>query len=205
MNRAQLRKLERDLKPYIDTIIGIGGPSTQSIFDSVWEEESKSIEAEEEYEWMAGFLQKMVVDDLIQKQAASKIAKTISIQDQQIVRIMAEALFTSLKMRSLVEEGYDSKYMLEYVINTFVMLAVEEGDLNVAEMLWNLLEQLSVKFGSARRLAPVFSQVRREIAESKDPGFAAFVLISSLGSRKMDKLILKNFESDDADNTWWQA
>jgi hypothetical protein len=85
------------------------------------------------------------------------------------------------------------------------MLAVEEGDLNIAEMIWDLLEQLSVKFGSARRLAPVFSLVRREIAESKDPSFAAFVLIANLSDRKMDKLILKNFASDDDENTWWQA
>jgi hypothetical protein len=204
MNRSKLRKLERDLKPYIDTIIGIGGPLTQAIFDSVWEEESKSIEAEEEYEWMARFLQKMVVDDVIQKQAAYKMPKPISIQDQKIVHIMAEALFESLKMRSLVEEGYDSKYMLAYVLNTFVMLAVEEEVLEEAEIIWYLLEQLSVKFGSARRLAPVFSLVRREIAESKDPSFSVFVLLANLGDRKIDKLILKNFASDD-ENTWWQA
>ena len=204
LNRSELRKLERDINPYIETIIEIGGPSTQAIFDRIWEVESKSIEAEEEYEWMAKFLQKMVVDDVIQKQAAYRIAKPISIQDQKIVRIMAEALFESLKMRSLVEEGYDCKYMLAYVLNTFVMLAVEEGDLNIAEMIWDLLEQLSVKFGSARRLAPVFSLVRREIAESKDPSFSVFVLLANLGDRDIEKLILKNFASDD-ENTWWQA
>jgi hypothetical protein len=205
LNRSELRKLERDINPYIETIIEIGGPSTQAIFDRIWEVESKSIEAEEEYEWMARFLQKMIVDDVIQKQAAYKIAKPISIQDQKIVCIMAEALFESLKMRSLVEEGYDCKYMLAYVLNTFVMRAVEEGDLNVAEMIWGMLEQLSAKFGSARRLAPVFSLVRREIAESKDTSFAAFVLIANLSDQRMDKLILNNFASDDDENTWWQA
>jgi hypothetical protein len=204
LNRSELRKLERDINPYIETIIEIGGPSTQAIFDRIWEVESKSIEAEEEYEWMAIFLQNMIVDDVIQKQAAYKIAKPISIQDQKIVCIMAEALFESLKMRSLVEEGYDCKYMLAYVLNTFVMLAVEEEVLEEAEIIWYLLEQLSVKFGSARRLAPVFSLVRREIAESKDPSFSVFVLLANLGDRKIDKLILKNFASDD-ENTWWQA
>lgn len=189
----------------MEFITEIGGRATQSIFDGVYEEEGKSIEAEEEDEWMVRFLQKMVIDDLIREQEASKIAKTISIQDQQLVRVMAEALGQALKMRALVKEGYSSTYMLDYVLNTFVGLAVDGVNEEVAERVWSLLEQLSMKFSSARRLAPVFSLVRQEIAESKDPAFASFVLIANLGSRRLDKLILKNLGSDDAEDTWWQA
>jgi len=207
MEKSEIRKLRRELLPFIEVITAIGGTSTQTIFDLVFEEEGRSIEFEEDDSWLARFLARTIIDDLVSDQEPGKMALNVTVKHQKLVRIMATALAQSLSMRALVLEGYHPSLMSAYIFNEFVAMGVDEVDVDFALMIWNVLEKLAIKFGSAeRRLADVFTIVRQEVAESMDPSFASFVLISKLGNRKLERMILKNIVSDDDDTeSWWQV
>jgi hypothetical protein len=206
MQRAEIRRLRRELKPYVASITKIGGQTTQSVFDHVFEEEGKTVEFEEDDSWMARLLAKMIIDDLIADQEHAKTPKNVTLEEQQIVENMATMLLQCLKTRALIVEGYAPSMMTEYLVAELVKMAINDQNLDRAIIAWRLLEDLSMMFGSAmRRLAPVFTLAREEVAESMDPGYAVFVLIANLSDRRMDKLILQNFASDDDENTWWQA
>jgi len=206
MDRSDLKRLRRELLPYVTTITAIGSTSTQTIFDSVFDriEENASLEYEENDEWMQRFFQRMVIEELITDQHPAKMILSVSVKHQELVRIMATALAQGLKMRSLIREGYSPALMSDYVLRYLVEIAVNEVDVDFALMVWGVLEQLVLKFGSAeRRLAGVFALVKQEVSESRDPSYATFVLISTLGDRRLDKMILKKIVSDSDTEAWW--
>ena len=203
MQRGEIRKLRRELEPYVASITKIGGRTTQSVFDLVFEEEGKTIEFEEDDSWMARLLAKMIIDDLIAEQEHAKITKNVTPEEQQIVETMATGLLQSLKMRSLVVENYAPSMMTEYLVSELVKMAINDQNLDRAIIAWHLLEDLSMRFGRAmRQLAPVFTLAREEVAESKDTSYATFVLIANLGNRKIDQMILRKIGADDAEERW---
>ena len=206
MKQWEIRKLRRELEPYVASITKIGGRTTQSVFDLVFEEEGKTIEFEEDDSWMARLLAKMIIDDLIAEQEHAKIPKNVTEAEQQIVETMATGLLQSLKTRALIIEGYAPSMITEYVVSEFVKMAINDPNLDRAIIAWRLLEDLSMNFGSAmRRLAPIFTLAREEVAESKDPSYATFVLIANLGNRRIDQMLLRKIGADDAEERWWGA
>lgn len=205
MDQSNLKRLRRELLPYVTTITAVGSTSTQTIFDSVFDriEENASLEYEENDEWMQRFFQRTIIEELIQDQQPEKMMN-VSVKHQELVRIMATALAQGLKMRSLIREGYSPALMSDYVLRYLVEIAVNEVDVDFALMVWGVLEQLVLKFGSAeRRLAGVFALVKQEVLESRDASYATFVLISTLGDRRLDKMILKKIVSDNDTEAWW--
>ena len=205
MDQSNLKRLRRELLPYVTTITAVGSTSTQTIFDSVFDriEENASLEYEENDEWMQRFFQRTIIEELIKDQQPKKMMN-VSVKHQELVRIMATALAQGLKMRSLIREGYSPALMSDYVLRYLVEIAVNEVDVDFALMVWGFLEQLVLKFGSAeRRLAGVFALVKQEVLESRDASYATFVLISTLGDRRLDKMILKKIVSDNDTEAWW--
>ena len=204
MPHSELRKIRRQLQPYIEIIVPIGGLTTQTIFDAVFEE-SASLESDEDDAWVQRFLERMAIEELISNQEPAKMSLSVTVNHQELVRIMAMTLAQRLKMRSLVVEGYSSRLMSDFVFAQFVEIAVNADDVDFALMAWGVLEQLALKFGaSERQLAKVFAVVQQEVSESRDPSYAVFVLISTLGGRRIEKLLLKKIVSDDDDNSaWW--
>ena len=205
MDQSNLKRLRRELLPYVTTITAVGSTSTQTIFDSVFDriEENASLEYEENDEWMQRFFQRTIIEELIKDQQPKKMMN-VSVKHQELVRIMATALAQGLKMRSLIREGYSPALMSDYVLRYLVEIAVNEVDVDFALMVWGVLEQLVLKFGSAeRRLAGVFALVKQEVLESRDASYATFVLISTLGDRRLDKMILKKIVSDNDTEAWW--
>ena len=206
MQRADIRKLRRELKPYVAAITKIGGRTTQSIFDHAFEEEGESIEFDDDKDWMFRLLAKIILDDLIEDQEHARTRKDVTVKEQKIVETMAAALLQCIRMRSLVADGYSPSMASDYVISEFVLLAVNDPKLDRAIIAWQLLEDLSLQLGSApRRLAPVFTLAREEVAESKDPSYATFVLIANLGNRRIDQMLLRKIGADDAEEKWWGA
>jgi hypothetical protein len=205
MQRGEIRKLRRELEPYVASITKIGGRTTQSVFDLVFEEEGKTIEFEEDDSWMARLLAKMIIDDLIAEQEHAKIPKNVTLEEQQIVETMATGLLQSLKMRSLVIENYAPSMMTEYLVSELVKMAINDQNLDRAIIAWRLLEDLTMRFGRAmRQLAPVFTLAREEVAESMDPGYATFVLIANLADSRVDQILLRIIGADDAQEKWWK-
>lgn len=207
MTRNELRKLRGELKPYIAAITAIGGRTTQSIFNHVFEEDGQGIEFDDDEDWMTRLLANLIIEDLIQNQEHARTPKDVTVNEQKIVATMAAALLQCIRMRSLVADGYSPSMASDYVISQFVLLAVNDLDIDLDRsiIVWQLLEDLTLKLGSAlRRLNPVFTMVKKEVVESKDPRYATFVLIANLENRRVDKMLLKKIMAEEEEG-WWKA
>ena len=204
--QSEFRKLRREMAPYVEVIAKIGATTVKSIFDDVWDKAEKDIGFEEDDAWMARFLAKMVIDDLIEDQEQSRTPKDVTLLHQNIVESMATVLLQCLKTRAIIVEGYVPSMTTEYVVSEFVKMAINDSNLDRAIIAWRLLEDLSMSFGPAmRRLAPVFTLAREEVAESKDPSYATFVLIANLGNRRIDQILLRKIGAGDKEEGWWIA
>ena len=200
----ELKKLRKEMAPYIETIFSIGGAATKSIFDGVWDQDESDAGFEEDDSWMARLLAKITIDGLIEDQEQSR--KDVTHLHQSIVEKMAGLLCQSLKTRALIVEGYAPSMTTDYVISEFVIMAINDSNLDRAIIAWRLLENLSMRFGSAvRRLTPVFTLARKEITESQDASYATFVLIANLGDRRIDQMLLRKIGAGDSDEWWWGA
>lgn len=206
MQRADIRKLRRELKPYVAAITKIGATTVKSIFDDVWDKAGKDIGFEEDDAWMARFLAKMVIDDLIEDQEQSRTPKDVTLLHQNIVESMATVLLQCLKTRAIIVEGYVPSMTTEYVVSEFVKMAINDSNLDRAIIAWRLIEDLAMSFGPAmRRLAPIFTLAREEVSESKDPSYGTFVLIANLTDRRIDQILLRKIGAGDEEEGWWIA
>ena len=205
MSRSEIRKLRRLIEPYVKAAITIGKSSTQCIFDQVYAEESACVEYEQDDEWLSRFMAQTVIDEFISENQLGKIPKAVSVAEQKLVRVMAIALSHSLKMRSLVIDGYHPSLMKDYIFKTLLDLAVDEESAECAAMHWSLLRDLARAFGSSEhRLSRTFDEIAKEVAAHGDPKFAVFVLISNLGNRRIERMLLKGIVvSDDEANDGW--
>ena len=201
-NPNEWRRVRRLISPYISSIITIGKIATQGVFDQVWSE--IELEDESDEEWLNRFIAKTIIDEQISKEEQAKIPVAVSAEQMKLVQVMAIALAQSLRMRGLVEEGYKSEMMRQFVFREIMTLALNEEDVGSAVMYWNLLADLASKFGSAEyRLSRTFDLVSNEVSTSKDPAFAAHLLIQKLGDRRMEKALLRMIASEDDEVDGW--